>query len=268
MTEPASVKQARLAKEKASQFAKREAEQKQLPKQQPKLEQKPVAEKAKEINADPRYYWHQVTQVVDGDTVKARVDGKEESIRIIGINSPESTTSSECYGPEASAKAKEFLQGKWIQIEQDSSQDNRDKYSRLLRYVWFDNGTDFGRRMIEEGYAFEYTYNTAYQKQNQYKETQKAAQSKTIGLWASNTCNGQKQKPVTQASPTTTTPAPKSNPSPAPTSNCDPNYTPCIPYIAGNTLNCPDIQVMVRVIGVDHNKFDANGDGYGCESYQ
>ena len=49
--------------------------------------------------------------------------------------------------------------------------------------------------------------------------------------------------------------------------NCDPNYTPCIRYVPGNTLNCPDIQVRVRVIGIDHNNFDGNGDGVGCEAY-
>jgi uncharacterized protein YabE (DUF348 family) len=57
-------------------------------------------------------------------------------------------------------------------------------------------------------------------------------------------------------------------PAPAPsTSNCDPNYTPCIPYYSGNALNCPDIGKQVRVIGTDHNRFDADGDGWGCESY-
>lgn len=50
-------------------------------------------------------------------------------------------------------------------------------------------------------------------------------------------------------------------------SNCDPNYSPCIPYYSGNALNCGDIRTEVRVIGVDHNRFDADGDGYGCESY-
>jgi uncharacterized protein YabE (DUF348 family) len=49
--------------------------------------------------------------------------------------------------------------------------------------------------------------------------------------------------------------------------NCDPNYSPCIPYYAGNALNCPDIGIRVRVIGYDHNRFDADGDGWGCDAY-
>ena len=43
--------------------------------------------------------------------------------------------------------------------------------------------------------------------------------------------------------------------------NCDPNYSPCIPDMGVNALNCGDIGVTVRVLGIDHNKFDQDGDG-------
>jgi len=72
--------------------------------------------------------------------------------------------------------------------------------------------------------------------------------------------------PTVTAAPTAE-PEAEPDPAPATTSNCDPNYSPCIPYYAGNALNCPDIGIKVRVIGVDHNRFDADGDGYGCDSY-
>lgn len=62
-------------------------------------------------------------------------------------------------------------------------------------------------------------------------------------------------------------PKPAPVPVPQPTTSCDPNYSPCIRNVPGNTLNCPDIGVMVQVVGADHHKFDANNDGYGCESY-
>lgn len=161
-----------------------------------------------------RWYWHRVVRVVDGDTVVANVDGKDTTIRIIGINSPESTTRTECFGKEASAKAKEFLSGKWIQLERDDTQTERDKYNRLLRYVWFDNGTDFGRRMIEEGYAYEYTYNIPYNNQAQYKQTQANAEKNDIGLWSSKTCSGSKAIPEPVSAPA---PTPKATPAPAPT---------------------------------------------------
>ena len=53
---------------------------------------------------------------------------------------------------------------------------------------------------------------------------------------------------------------------PAPSSSCDPNYSPCIRQ-SSSDLNCPDIGVMVRVIGRDVHRFDRDKDGYGCESY-
>ena len=54
---------------------------------------------------------------------------------------------------------------------------------------------------------------------------------------------------------------------PASAQNCDPNDSPCIPNTVGDALNCGDIGVAVRVIGVDHNNFDSNEDGTGCESF-
>ncbi|MDB5171160.1 MAG: hypothetical protein JWO35_854 [Candidatus Saccharibacteria bacterium] len=54
---------------------------------------------------------------------------------------------------------------------------------------------------------------------------------------------------------------------PAPrASNCDPNYTPCVPNVSYD-LDCPDIGFSVRVIGSDPHRFDGDHDGYGCESY-
>lgn len=267
--EPDSIKQERISRELAAQQEKErkakeqsENEAKLAAEQAAQETQKPTSEEPQPV-INERDYWHKVVSVTDGDTVRAMVDGKEEAIRIIGIDAPESTTSQECFGVEASAKAKEFLNGKWIQLEKDTSQDNRDKYNRLLRYVWFDNGTDFGRRMIEEGYAFEYTYQVPYQKQAQYKETQSSSQSKSLGLWSTTTCSGQKVKP---AAPKTQAPAPTPTPAPKPSSNCDPNYTGgCVPIVSYD-LDCSDISFSVKVVGTDKHRFDGNGDGYGCES--
>lgn len=75
-----------------------------------KIEPEP---KKQEVQIDPRYYWHEVIRVIDGDTLVARVDSKEETIRVIGIDAPENSTK-ECYNQESTDKAKEFLNGKWI----------------------------------------------------------------------------------------------------------------------------------------------------------
>lgn len=277
--EPASVKQARLDKEHAAQVLKDEKLKEQERKKQEEL--KPATPAAPKQTAaptahNPEDYWHKVTAVVDGDTVKASIDGKEQTIRIIGINAPESTSTKDCYGDESTSKAKEFLTGKWIKIESDKTQDNTDKYQRLLRYVYFDQATDFGKRMIQEGYAYEYTYAKPYKKQAVYRTTQEEAKTKSLGLWSKNTCDGQLVKPAAKVATPTQQPAQKATPAPAPAapapapaqpSNCNPNYSPCVPNSASD-LDCIDIKFKVQVIGTDVYKFDKDGNGYGCESYQ
>lgn len=225
--EPESVKLARQQKEQAQQQeeAKKAADLQQQQSDQVNTDSTPEAsiEQASQEIAQPtenqeRYYWHRITKVVDGDTVKAMVDGKEESIRVIGINAPESTTKTECFGNNASDRAKDILKDGWIQLQRDDSQTNRDKYGRLLRFVWAGDGSvDLGLSMISDGYAYEYTYNVPYSKQQAYKDAQKSASSNNKGLWASDSCDGQKQKPQpAPPKPQPTTPAPAPAPKPAP----------------------------------------------------
>jgi len=219
---------------------------------------------------------YQVVQVVDGDTIKVNMNGKTETIRLIGVDTPETVDprkTVQCFGEEASKFAKESLSGQSVKLEADATQDNRDKYNRLLRYVFLSDGTNFNQRLVSEGYAYEYTYNTAYSKQAEFKSAQKVAESSDKGLWAPSTCDGQKTKAqAVSPSPVpapSVTPPPTPAPSPAPSegAGCDPNYTPCVP-ISSADLDCGDIGFMVRVIGTDRHRFDANHDGYGCESYR
>jgi hypothetical protein len=84
-----------------------------------------------------------VVEVVDGDTIKVSVDGAVETIRLIGIDTPETKDPRkpvQCFRWEASAKAEELLAGRRVRLEADDTQDDRDKYGRLLRYVWRDDG--------------------------------------------------------------------------------------------------------------------------------
>ncbi len=130
-----------------------------------------------------------VTRVIDGDTIDVSIDGKIERLRLIGINTPETVDPRkpvECFGVEASNRAKELLNGKLVSLESDPSQGERDKYNRLLRYVFLEDGTNFNLRMIEEGYAYEYTYNTPYKYQAQFKRAQIEAKNAGAGLWGDN----------------------------------------------------------------------------------
>lgn len=133
-----------------------------------------------------------VIKVIDGDTVSVSIEGKKETIRIIGINTPETVDPRrpvECFGTMASVKAKELLTNQVVQLEIDPTQGTRDKYGRLLAYVWLDNGTkDYGAYMLGNGFAYEYTYDTSYKYQMEYKRLQKEAEVHKRGLWGDIAC--------------------------------------------------------------------------------
>jgi micrococcal nuclease len=132
----------------------------------------------------------QITRVVDGDTIEVLLNGSKEKVRVIGINTPETVDPRkpvECFGREASNFAKGFLANQIVSLESDPTQQERDKYGRLLRYI-FVNEVDFGKLMIEQGYAHEYTYDLPYKYQLEYKEAEKEAREGKVGLWKSTSC--------------------------------------------------------------------------------
>lgn len=136
-----------------------------------------------------------VEHVVDGDTLDLNMDGKRVRVRLIGINTPETVDPRrqvECFGKEASNRAKEILSGKWVSVEADPTQDTNDKYGRKLLYIYTQDGTLFNKQMIADGYAYEYTYRYPYKYQEEFKAAQKEAREGQRGLWAPNTCAGAK----------------------------------------------------------------------------
>jgi hypothetical protein len=78
-----------------------------------------------------------------------------------------------------------------VRLQADPTQDERDRYGRLLRYVWREDGLFFNDWMIRNGYAFEYTYETPYEYQAQFKEAQHYASENDLGLWSPATCDGE-----------------------------------------------------------------------------
>ncbi len=144
------------------------------------------------INENPTR-GYRVLKVVDGDTMDVEIDGKVERLRLIGIDTPETVDPRkdvQCFGKEASNKAKELLEGNFVTLESDDTQSERDKYKRLLVYVFLPDGTNFNKYMIEEGYAYEYTYDEAYKYQSEFKEAQINAKNSNKGLWNPSTCSG------------------------------------------------------------------------------
>lgn len=132
-----------------------------------------------------------VTRIIDGDTLMIKINGKEEAVRLIGVDTPETVDprkTVQCFGKEASVKAKELMENKTVKLEADTTQNDRDKYNRLLRYIYLTDGTLVNKKLIEEGFGFEYTYQIPYKFQAEFKEAQKTAEKNKIGLWADGAC--------------------------------------------------------------------------------
>lgn len=127
-----------------------------------------------------------VVRVVDGDTFHALCADLDITVRVIGIDTPETKDPRkkvQCYGPEASARAHELLDGKIVHLVDDPTQDETDRYGRSLAYAVVD-GTDFGLAMIRGGYAREYSYDDMYERRGTYQREQRLAEARKTGLWA------------------------------------------------------------------------------------
>lgn len=158
---------------------------------------------------------YKVTRVVDGDTIVVNINGQDEKIRLIGVNTPESVDPRkpvECFGKEASNYTKSLLENQNILLESDPTQGDKDKYGRLLRYIHLPNPTttenpsttptaqpaasqsappaaiNINLKLIQDGYAHEYTYSKPYKYQSQFKQAQIQAENTQKGLWSTTAC--------------------------------------------------------------------------------
>lgn len=127
-----------------------------------------------------------VVRVVDGDTLVADLSGREERVRLIGIDAPESVipdTPPECFGPEAGARLAELLPpGTPVLIERDA--EARDRFDRLLGYVHrSDDGLFVNLAMVEEGFAdtLRIAPNTTHAAA--FSAAAEAARDEARGLW-------------------------------------------------------------------------------------
>ncbi|MCS7093151.1 MAG: thermonuclease family protein, partial [Patescibacteria group bacterium] len=136
--------------------------------------------------------FYEVHRVVDGDTFEIRINDQIKKVRVIGINAPELSDYRKrvrCFAEEALKKAKELLSGRRVRLEIDPTQGDLDKFKRLLRFVFLEDGSDYGFLMIKEGFAYEYTYLFPHRHQDQYRQAQKKAQEERKGLWSEETCS-------------------------------------------------------------------------------
>jgi micrococcal nuclease len=137
-----------------------------------------------------------ITYVVDGDTVHVTLSGgKEEKVRFIGVDTPESTSEVEPYGKEASAYTKSRLDGRRVWLELDVEE--RDRYGRLLAYIWLEQPTGDGEaevrakmynaELLLSGYAQVMTIPPNVKYADLFVELQREAREVNKGMWGKTT---------------------------------------------------------------------------------
>jgi micrococcal nuclease len=131
-----------------------------------------------------------VMRVVDGDTVVVRTGGREDTVRLIGVDTPESVdprSPVECFGREASARTAALLpEGTPVRLVGDA--EPRDRYERLLAYVYRDDGTFVNLALVEEGYASVLTYPPNVAHEPELRAAASRAREAGRGLWGA--CGG------------------------------------------------------------------------------
>jgi len=224
----------------------------------------PTSDPTPTLESTPAPLAGTVVEVVDGDTVRVELPSGVETVRITGIDTPEVVHPSEpeaCFGAEATAFAKDTLDGQAVTLELDPTQDERDRYDRLLAHVHVGD-TLYAVEAVAAGYGIHYVYKRPSIHTEVLDTAADKARDAELGIWAS--CDGRVDLPVVPL----VEPAPVDEPDPEPPANadCHPSYDPCVPN-AGHDLDCGDIGVPVTVIGPDEYRLDRDHDGGGCESY-
>ena len=136
-------------------------------------------------------YLYRIVEVTDGDTIKVEYNGNIEAVRFLGIDTPEVNnpySKEECFGPEASDKTKQTLIGKSVYLLPDPNAQDRDKYDRLLRYIYLEDGTLINALLIKQGYAYAYIYkDEVLQFSKYFSLLEQEAKKNNLGLWGE--CN-------------------------------------------------------------------------------
>lgn len=134
---------------------------------------------------------YSVVRVVDGDTIIVDIDGTEERVRFIGVDTPESVHPDQSknveYGEIASEFTKSKLEDQEVTLEYDAQE--RDRYGRVLAYVYLD-GEMFNKTLLEEGHAKVATYPPNVRYVEDFTALQEQARKEKKGVWAYDAFEG------------------------------------------------------------------------------
>jgi micrococcal nuclease len=129
----------------------------------------------------------EVISVIDGDTILVKINGQQETVRYIGIDTPEPYRDGDpaCWSKEASARNKALVEGKEVTLVSDV--DEKDRYDRLLRYVYVD-GVFVNEVLLKEGHARTLVVQPNTRHADIFMHIQDEAQENNLGQWSA-VCN-------------------------------------------------------------------------------
>jgi micrococcal nuclease len=182
--------------------------------------------------------------VTDGDTLTVRLaDGSRQPVRLIGVDAPEG---GQPFAPEAAALLARLAADR-VCLENDIT--DRDRFNRLLRYAWTQDGVLINEALVAAGLATVVTFPPDVKHlESRYLPAETGARAAGLGIWAAA--------------------ASSQAPSPAASGECDPSYPDvCIPPPSKvGDLDCGHIPYRrFRVLPPDPHRFDSDRDGIGCE---
>ena len=130
---------------------------------------------------------YRVAEFIDGDTLVVDMNGKHEKVRFIGVDTPEThdpRKAVQCFGVAAAANTKSLIGNNNVRLESDPTNTNRDRYGRLLRYIYLPDGRLVNAEIIKAGYGFAYT-GFPFTKSDEFLNYQTQAREQNKGLWYS-----------------------------------------------------------------------------------
>ena len=125
--------------------------------------------------------WEEVDRVIDGDTIAITVDGIEEHVRYIGMDTPEVD---EPLGDRATERNEELLADSDSEVCLERDVSERDQYGRLLRYAWLRDGRMLNEVLVEQGLAEVVTFppDVKYH-ESRLLPAQRGAKAAGLGMW-------------------------------------------------------------------------------------
>lgn len=128
---------------------------------------------------------YKVVKFDDGDTIAVDMQGTIETLRFIGVDTPEThdpRKAVQCFGYAASDFTKNLIGNNPVRLEADPLNTNRDRYNRLLRYIYLPDGTLVNAEIIKQGYGFAYL-GFPFTKADEFRQYQQEAREQNRGLW-------------------------------------------------------------------------------------